>query len=248
VQADTIVPEPGNPQALNRYSYVLNNPLRHIDPSGHAICEDEDCKELERVPPRIRERYTRAFWLVYMYLLRVPRGRTFTFVCEANTLGSPIGLLNAAAKGAGELVFASKVRPGGDWDMKAVMRRELEGYEQAKDISFEVGGPIHYYDTPGNIAYSYWGRAAGYSLDFLLDAAGAAQWADDIWETLKTRDAGNLPSLEPGHRLPRGWDNPGDQEAIRRGVRLWDQHGEDVAPQDLLEALERALKIRPSSP
>ena len=27
IQADTIVPEPGNPQALNRYSYVLGNPL-----------------------------------------------------------------------------------------------------------------------------------------------------------------------------------------------------------------------------
>jgi RHS repeat-associated protein len=36
VQADTIVPEPGNPQALNRYSYVLNNPLRYIDPTGHG--------------------------------------------------------------------------------------------------------------------------------------------------------------------------------------------------------------------
>jgi len=35
VQADSIVPEPGNPQSLNRYSYVYNNPLRYIDPSGH---------------------------------------------------------------------------------------------------------------------------------------------------------------------------------------------------------------------
>ncbi len=26
---------PDNPQALNRYSYVLNNPLRFIDPTGH---------------------------------------------------------------------------------------------------------------------------------------------------------------------------------------------------------------------
>ena len=33
-QPDTIVPQPGNPQALNRYSYVLNNPLKYIDPSG----------------------------------------------------------------------------------------------------------------------------------------------------------------------------------------------------------------------
>jgi len=35
VQADTIVPNPGNPQALNRYSYVYNNPLRYTDPTGH---------------------------------------------------------------------------------------------------------------------------------------------------------------------------------------------------------------------
>jgi RHS repeat-associated protein len=35
IQPDTIVPEPGNPQALNRYSYTLNNPLKYTDPSGH---------------------------------------------------------------------------------------------------------------------------------------------------------------------------------------------------------------------
>jgi RHS repeat-associated protein len=27
---------PHNPQALNRYSYVLDNPVRYVDPSGHA--------------------------------------------------------------------------------------------------------------------------------------------------------------------------------------------------------------------
>ncbi len=35
ISADTIVPSFTNPQALNRYSYVLNNPLRYIDPTGH---------------------------------------------------------------------------------------------------------------------------------------------------------------------------------------------------------------------
>jgi RHS repeat-associated protein len=35
INADTIVPNPADPQSLNRYSYCLNNPLRYIDPTGH---------------------------------------------------------------------------------------------------------------------------------------------------------------------------------------------------------------------
>jgi hypothetical protein len=36
VSADSIVPGAGNPQAFNRYAFVFNNPLRYIDPTGHA--------------------------------------------------------------------------------------------------------------------------------------------------------------------------------------------------------------------
>jgi RHS repeat-associated protein len=35
-QADTIVPSANTSQALNRYSYVKNNPLKFTDPSGHG--------------------------------------------------------------------------------------------------------------------------------------------------------------------------------------------------------------------
>ncbi len=37
------------PQSLNRFAYVLNNPLKHIDPSGHCIPGDT-CKEPK--PPK----------------------------------------------------------------------------------------------------------------------------------------------------------------------------------------------------
>jgi len=36
ISADTVIPEPGNMQSFNRYSYVLNNPLLYIDPTGHS--------------------------------------------------------------------------------------------------------------------------------------------------------------------------------------------------------------------
>jgi len=35
ISPDTVIPDPFNPQALNRYSYVYNNPLSYTDPSGH---------------------------------------------------------------------------------------------------------------------------------------------------------------------------------------------------------------------
>jgi RHS repeat-associated protein len=37
ISPDSIVPNPMNPQSLNRYSYCLNNPLKYIDPSGHVV-------------------------------------------------------------------------------------------------------------------------------------------------------------------------------------------------------------------
>jgi RHS repeat-associated protein len=54
--ADTLVPDPMNPQQFNRYSYVLNNPLRFSDPSGHCPVGDTACWALAD------ELYTQYGW------------------------------------------------------------------------------------------------------------------------------------------------------------------------------------------
>jgi len=35
-QPDSIIPQPGDPQSLNRYTYAKNNPVSYTDPSGHT--------------------------------------------------------------------------------------------------------------------------------------------------------------------------------------------------------------------
>ncbi|MBN2257638.1 MAG: RHS repeat-associated core domain-containing protein, partial [Anaerolineaceae bacterium] len=40
LSADNIVPDPANPQSLNRFSYVIGNPLKYADPSGHLYLDD----------------------------------------------------------------------------------------------------------------------------------------------------------------------------------------------------------------
>jgi RHS repeat-associated protein len=42
IQADTIVPGAGNPQAWDRYAYANNNPANSTDPTGHKACDDVD--------------------------------------------------------------------------------------------------------------------------------------------------------------------------------------------------------------
>jgi RHS repeat-associated protein len=37
ISPDPIVPSPGDPQTLNRYSYARNNPVKYIDPSGMSF-------------------------------------------------------------------------------------------------------------------------------------------------------------------------------------------------------------------
>jgi RHS repeat-associated protein len=42
LSADTVVPNPGDPQTLDRFSYVGGRPPNHVDPSGHVEQDEAD--------------------------------------------------------------------------------------------------------------------------------------------------------------------------------------------------------------
>jgi RHS repeat-associated protein len=66
ISPDTIIPDPANPQSLNRYAYARNNPLKYRDPTGHW--EEEWEKQFEKEhgrPP------TEQDWWDYQFSLQI---------------------------------------------------------------------------------------------------------------------------------------------------------------------------------
>jgi RHS repeat-associated protein len=51
ISADSIIPDGINPQALNRYSYVYNNPMGYIDPKGHQGCPPQGVEGCYDIAP-----------------------------------------------------------------------------------------------------------------------------------------------------------------------------------------------------
>ena len=96
IQPDTIVPEPGNPQALNRYACANNNPLRYTDPSGHAALSGDDYDDADEY---VRFNY---FAVAYGPTMKPGRPRTWEeskvdmFVPEEGTVSITANLTGGA--------------------------------------------------------------------------------------------------------------------------------------------------------
>jgi RHS repeat-associated protein len=66
VQADIFIPDPGNPVSFDRYSYVLNSPLRYVDPSGYFADDGELAQYLGY--DSLEELYNSIYWQLWTEL------------------------------------------------------------------------------------------------------------------------------------------------------------------------------------
>jgi len=258
VSADAIVPEPGNPQDLNRYTYVRNNPQRYTDPSGHVACLDQECNWVEhpvsgaivwrgRTPPVVA--------YIHKEMVANAQGGTASLLQSLNGTcyscawdGIP-GWMPGAGEGrrsaaeadtytkSGALgIFGWMVRQEGPWDPKPDIGKEY-GFSQ------QVGDAWLYYDIWGNVMFGYLGAASGFSESELLDGAGLEQIGSSMGYAIQQRDPSYLPKRQPGTSGLRAWDDPVDQITTQIGINLWNAYGLDVTPQQVIQEIGMESRI-----
>ncbi len=107
-QADTIVPNPGNPQNLNRYSYALGNPLRFSDPTGYYE-EPEIEQYLRDLYPEFWQRYwdawraDKVFWAMLRAAKNGDRLYAPTTSLGVGSFGAKDGSFNFTSENGAEL-------------------------------------------------------------------------------------------------------------------------------------------------
>lgn len=129
------------------------------------------------------------------------------------------------------LVWAEKVRQGGDWDHKPIISQRFNGRNPSGEQNWHLyGRTLYYYDVWSNIHYGYVGLAAGFSEGVLLDGAGLEQIGSTLarWQ---------LPSSDPTVQGLRAWDDPPDRVGIQIGMALYGLHADGLAPVDLLDSV-----------
>jgi RHS repeat-associated protein len=230
IQADTMVPDPANPQSLNRYSYVLNNPLRYTDPSGHWEREDAGYVYIPPPPPPPSVSEV-VVWLICDEML--PNAQS--------DIASEIGVSNSVARwGVVPSLWAYR-KTGNWWMLMAMADPKLQAYlkwknmvqlgadwDHKKDVRERFGdwsrddatGYLYNYDVWSNTHYGYVGRRAGFTATELKAGAGVAQITDH--------------TSDPSYW--RTWfDEPYDQAAIQIGIELYDTYQLDVTPATFME-------------
>ncbi|MGC8960717.1 MAG: RHS repeat-associated core domain-containing protein, partial [Chloroflexia bacterium] len=184
VQPDTAMPEPSDPQQLNRFSYARNAPTNYTDPSGHAaeagagvaLCDYEDLAEAyDRAADQVSPEAYRGWLQDYM-------ARKAVWYMALAEFGATPEDPNVAA-------YIEDLGKGVTWAQERLLVNGYAGRDVALDTAYrQGGGPVPILETAGA----------------LLPAVGAAIWQPGDPINAPTR-SGDYPSWSTARR--RYWIN-----------------------------------------
>jgi RHS repeat-associated protein len=153
-QPDSIVPDPGNSQDWDRYSYARNNPIRYNDPSGHepGNCYDRGyCRDKRDMSQWIVAATVDAAESIEMKMIKLEN--------------------KAGGKAVAYASFVGLVSDGKKYDVKDKIKTEV-------GRTVKIGSKWFEWSTTGNILYGFYGLAAGFTKGELHAGAGLAQIKD----------------------------------------------------------------------
>lgn len=224
--ADTLVPDPQNPQSYNRYSYTLNNPLKYTDPTGHISCEELGTKEcgdegnFVDTPPQTTQ-YDLTSWLVPEMSINAHDPRLVLIHLLLDTLVDPIGNWGTAM-----MEFYKLNSNKGVWNIKIPIRTQI-----ADGIVLCNTSTCRWvdYSTPGNIHFGFMVAAGHVPLSQALIAGG-------LLESLDRYEQGVSPAFHPDWSSTF-YDNPEDFVAVIFGWTLYQEYGADITIKEFQLAL-----------
>ncbi|MES4787537.1 MAG: hypothetical protein C4294_19055 [Nitrospiraceae bacterium] len=132
-QADTIVPEPGNPQSLNRFAYVNNNPLKYTDPTGYCAEGDQDC-------------WNQAWFIYQQFGIQIEGIWSLDELIEITKALDDIALALADANGYGRDLALGRGLFRGVWT-NTTFKRLHEGRNEYTAFTQIGGSTIEFYNS-----------------------------------------------------------------------------------------------------
>jgi RHS repeat-associated protein len=157
-QADTVVPDAGDPQALNRYAYAYNNPAVYTDPTGHFTFDGSFPMQQIPVPDVVKsvinwegvrswtwERGTWAFHFAsgrLSFLSYVIEGRGISLPQES--YNATIGVILKVREASASLELAV--------DLNGAKQLQLLAYADLLD-GRDTGGVLQLNYCPGSVGF-----------------------------------------------------------------------------------------------
>jgi|GEM_PF-6637037 len=195
---DSIVPNAGNAQALNRYAYGLNNPLRLVDPTGHVYSDPSDGPYKPDSASYFSPSWFDASWVRAFRSEHSGQNPTvndyayrFITLARANHIAVPEGFAIPQGVDLGaNFAYGQKMSQFGtasgpvSQDNASFMLASFAGLVRpggAWDYKAHYGNK---YFGFGNFNFGAAGAAFGYSENFLERGAGAAQYPATGWTNL----------------------------------------------------------------